>query len=105
MRGRGSVLLQAGQLDAAEAAYRAALALEPDNEVARNELGYIEHLHAGGPASEPISSATGAQDAGRCVVCGQEVGEGRLITDDGKPAVICKRCDGRAAKRWWQFWR
>jgi len=43
-RGLGYALTELGDLDAAERAYERSLELDPGNPLARNELGYIQHL-------------------------------------------------------------
>jgi Flp pilus assembly protein TadD len=49
-------LVELGRLDEAEAALRAALELEPDSAVARQELEYIAELRTRGPAARaPIT--------------------------------------------------
>ncbi len=55
-RSRGVTLVELGRLDEAEEALRAALELEPDSAVAREELEYIARLRARGEAArEPIT--------------------------------------------------
>jgi tetratricopeptide (TPR) repeat protein len=49
LRGRGFALIELGRLAEAEAAYRDSLALDPNNQIAARELGYIQRLRAGGP--------------------------------------------------------
>lgn len=44
LRGLGFALIELGELDAAERAFVESLEYEPDNALARNELGYIERL-------------------------------------------------------------
>lgn len=46
-RGRGAVLIDLGQLDEAEQAYRRSLELEPEQKLALSELEYIRQLRAG----------------------------------------------------------
>lgn len=46
-RGKGFALTEMGQLDEAEAAYKASLKLEPGNKIAKGELAYIAGLKAG----------------------------------------------------------
>jgi len=48
-RGEGYVLTEMNRLDDAEAAYKASLDDEPNNQRALNELSYIAKLKAGGP--------------------------------------------------------
>jgi tetratricopeptide (TPR) repeat protein len=52
LRGQGVQLVDLNRLDEAEAALRSSLELEPDSEVARNELGYIEGLRSQGEAEK-----------------------------------------------------
>lgn len=49
-RGIGFVLIEQGELDAAEAKFRECLALDRDDRGAQNELTYIEHLRQAAPA-------------------------------------------------------
>jgi tetratricopeptide (TPR) repeat protein len=44
LRSQGYALIELGHLGEAQAVYRHSLELDPGNEVAENELGYIEHL-------------------------------------------------------------
>jgi len=44
LRGKGYELIELGQLDAAEEAFRESLKYEPDSKVALNELGFIAEL-------------------------------------------------------------
>ena len=61
LRNRGYALTELHRLDEAEQAYRDSLALEPDNDLAKNELTYLARLKAGGalapggvlPAQQP----------------------------------------------------
>jgi Flp pilus assembly protein TadD len=47
LRARGFALIELKRLDEAEAAYRQALEIEPDNAGAKHELAYIAELRAG----------------------------------------------------------
>jgi tetratricopeptide (TPR) repeat protein len=44
LRGKGYVLIDLGRLDEAEGMFKSSLEIEPDNKIAKNELGYIEDL-------------------------------------------------------------
>lgn len=44
LRGIGLVLVEMGDLDAAQQSYEASLELEPGNEIAKSELEYIAQL-------------------------------------------------------------
>jgi tetratricopeptide (TPR) repeat protein len=53
LRGRGVALIELKRLNEAEQTFRSALALEPGNANAQNELAYIAALRAGRPAVKP----------------------------------------------------
>lgn len=53
LRSRGFALVELGKLDDAEEAYRNSLRLEPDNALAREEMGYIGRLRQGAPRQQP----------------------------------------------------
>jgi Flp pilus assembly protein TadD len=44
LRSQGYALIELGRLGEAQTMYRRSLDLDPENDVAQNELGYIEHL-------------------------------------------------------------
>jgi len=48
LRGRGFILTDMERLDEAEAAYNESLKVEPDNQIAKQELDYIRRLRLGG---------------------------------------------------------
>jgi tetratricopeptide (TPR) repeat protein len=56
LRGQGYCLVELGQLDAAETAYRRSLELQPGNLTAINELGYIT-THRQRPAGVPFPTS------------------------------------------------
>jgi tetratricopeptide (TPR) repeat protein len=103
-RGRGFALVELGRLDEAEAAFHSSLELEPGNPVAQNELDYIAHLRSGGRASVTESVAS-VDPAASCAVCGRVAGEGRIIMVREAATFICRRCERRLTKKWWQFWK
>lgn len=106
-RGRGFVLIELGQLDEAEASFVQSLRIEPGNELAMNELAYIEHLRAGGDADASEIQAVPAvmPDLSKCAVCRQKFEEGVMVSVDGMPMNICRRCDRKLTKKWWEFWK
>lgn len=104
LRGRGIVLIELGRLDEAEQSFRRSLEIQPNNSVALNELRYIAHLRAGGRVTYTESSQTFGP-APTCVMCGGRVGEGRAAMMNGVLTFLCRRCDRRLSKKWWQFWR
>ncbi len=58
-RGRGFALTELGRLDEAEAAYKRALVLVPDDQVAAGELAYIARQRAAAPpAAAPVVTNT-----------------------------------------------
>jgi len=104
-RGRGFVLIEMNDLENAEAAFRSSLELEPDNQVALHELQYIHHLRQGGAAffAEAIPSA--GPNISKCAACGNEFDKGIVISVNGMPVSICRRCERKLTKKWWQFWK
>ncbi|WP_417396852.1 tetratricopeptide repeat protein [Gimesia chilikensis] len=105
-RGRGFVLIEMGKLDDAEAAFHASLELDPESEIALSELKYIAHLRQGGPMVEDFESVeTTGPDLSSCAICGKDYEQGVMITVEGRPLTICKRCERRLTKKWWQFWK
>lgn len=107
LRGRGFVLIELGDLDGAEAAFKASLEIEPDSEVARNELRYIDHLRRGGgaAAAEAVSVSVSGPDLSLCAVCNTPFTKGIAVSVRGMPVSICKKCEGKLTKKWWQFWK
>jgi tetratricopeptide (TPR) repeat protein len=104
-RGRGFLLIEMGDLDRAETAFKASLELEPESEVALNELRYIDHLRQGGRATFTKSVASSGPDLSRCAVCGKQFKKGVVVLVNGTPTSICKTCEGKFTKKWWQFWK
>jgi len=103
-RGCGFTLIEMGNLDQAEEAFNKSLKLEPENELARNELLYINHLRKGGSTTYSYSTKTFSPDKSICPICGKKFSEGVLLTEtkDGEPQIICKSCELRMKKKWWQ---
>jgi tetratricopeptide (TPR) repeat protein len=97
-RGRGFVLIELGQLDEAENAFKASLELEPQSEAAWGELQYIAHLREGGAIAPAGMVSTTARDASKCVVCGNRFNKGMVASVDGMPTAVCKRCHGHNDK-------
>jgi tetratricopeptide (TPR) repeat protein len=60
-RSRGFALVELGRLDDAEAAYRDSLRLEPDNGLAKEEMGYIARLRTGAPRETPQGASAPEQ--------------------------------------------
>jgi len=104
-RGRGFVLIEKGDLDGAELAFRSSLEIDPDNDVALHELQYIEHLRQGGPASHMEAVATSAPSFSLCALCGEQFDKGVVVPVEGRLVSLCRRCDRKLTKKWWQFWK
>lgn len=104
-RGRGFVLIELQNLDGAEAAFRSSLELEPANEIALHELQYIHHLRQGGAATFAQAVPSTGPNASVCAVCGNQFDKGIVITVNGMPVSICKKCERKLTKKWWQFWK
>jgi tetratricopeptide (TPR) repeat protein len=104
-RGRGFVLIELGRLDAAEEALKSSLEIDPGNEVAMNELQYIEHLRQGGNKSPSEAVPTQAQSLSQCAICGKPVTQGVVVTVNGVPRTVCDGCQRKYTKKWWQFWK
>jgi tetratricopeptide (TPR) repeat protein len=104
-RGRGFVLIEMQRLDEAEEAFNASLEIEPGNEVALNELRYIQNLRNGGDATHGETVSTSAPDPLLCAMCGQQIAKGSVVAVNGMPRSICNRCVGKLNKKWWQFWK
>jgi tetratricopeptide (TPR) repeat protein len=105
LRGRGFLLIELGGLDDAERAFADSLKIEPGNGVALNELAYIAQLRRGGHIASYESVATSDADYSSCTLCGNSFDEGVLLNIDNMPVPICKRCEGKLTKKWWQFWK
>lgn len=104
-RGRGFVLIEMARLDEAEAAFQAALEIEPGNKVALNELAYIDHLRRDGAPEPPEMVATTLPQLSTCGVCGKRIEKGVVVLVKKAPVGICKECHARWTKKWWQFWK
>ena len=104
-RGRGFVLIELEDIDGAEAAFLSSLEIEPDSEVARHELQYIHHLREGGAATSMEAVPTAGLNTSRCAACGNQFDKGVVVSIDGMPVSICKSCERKLTKKWWQFWK
>ena len=80
LRSRGFVLIEMGDLDHAELAFQSSLKIEPNNEVALNELGYINHLRQGGAAASTETVRSTSPSFSNCTVCGQTFDEGIIVS-------------------------
>ncbi|MCD6051625.1 MAG: tetratricopeptide repeat protein [Verrucomicrobia bacterium] len=105
LRGRGFVLIELGDLQRAEDAFKSSLKIEPDSKVALNELLYIEELRQGGAATHTETVPWTAPDGRCCAVCGNQFDKGIVISHNGMPLSICDRCKNKLTKKWWQFWK
>ena len=104
-RGRGFVMIEMGDLDTAEIAFRSSLEIDPGNEVALGELQYIQYLRQGGAVAPGQAVQTGGSNLSNCAVCGHQYDEGVIVQLDGQPVGICNKCKRKLTKKWWQFWK
>lgn len=104
-RGRGFVFIEMGRLDDAEAAFKASLEIEPANEVALNELAYIDRLRHGAAPAPPDLMSSAAPSLSECSVCGRRTEKGVVVLVGDPPVSMCKRCTATYSKKWWQFWK
>jgi tetratricopeptide (TPR) repeat protein len=108
LRGRGVQLIDLKRLDEAERVLRDSLKLEPNSEVALNELEYIRELRAGGQAQGTESVATTVSGPLACSLCGSEnLDGGRMATVDGIVVYGCRICLEKpppVKKKWWKLW-
>ena len=106
MRGKAVTLIEMGRLDEAEVSLVESLKFEPGHHVAVNELDYIKDLRAGAPkASAQLTRPEQPQVA--CEACDQDVSavNHRVLSVEGRVVHVCKTCEGKATKSWWQFWK
>lgn len=104
LRGRGFQLIELNRLDEAERAFRDSLQIDPDNELALHEIGYIAHLRLGGEPTATEVTVSGGRENKVCVRCGSRIESGVVQNVGGKLVYVCDRC-GPKPKKWWQFWR
>jgi tetratricopeptide (TPR) repeat protein len=104
-RGRGFVLIELGRLDEAREAFQSSLEIEPDNEIALNELKYIDHLQQGGAALPGEAIPTQVPSLSGCALCGMKFMKGLVVSVHGVPRTICNNCQRKLTKKWWQFWK
>ena len=104
-RCRGSVLIEMGRLDDAENAFKSSLEIEPNSEVALNELRYIDHLRRGCGITYADAVQSTGPNLSNCAACGKQFTNSVAVSLDGLPVTICKRCGAKLTKKWWQFWK
>jgi tetratricopeptide (TPR) repeat protein len=104
-RGRGFVLIEFGNLAAAEVAFKESLKCEPENELALNELGYIADLRSGGTVigKDGWRRVVG-ETSQNCAVCGEPFESGKIMEFEGRMVAVCERCISKNTP-WWQFWK
>ena len=106
LRGKAFALIEQGRVDKAEEALNSSLKLEPNSDVAKNELRYLAQLKGGGAkAPMKIGVTTDGKDLSRCSVCGQKFKQGTIGTAKGSSGVICDKCEKNSTKKAWQFWK
>ncbi len=95
LRGKGVQLIELGRMEEAEVCLQDSLRLEPDNELAYNELIYISKLKLGDAPSPSIGLERREVPVNLCSSCGKELGtEGAVFNKKGKLIYLCKRCVG-----------
>lgn len=98
LRGRGSVLIEMGYLDYAEAAFKLSLRLEPENKIALNELLYIDQLRQGGSTTDSQIVSSTSTDYSKCGICGQKIQQGVIMLLNGIETPVCKSCAAERSK-------
>ena len=109
LRGKGMALIELGDLDLAETTLKESLYYDPDNKLARNELGYIQHLRAGNVPSpvEPVSYKPTKPTT--CKKCGKEFKQGQVLKQGGALIYLCDECfpfprNSSNARLSWSAW-
>ena len=93
LRGIGFALIEMKDLDNAEQAFRDSLEIEPENELAHNEINYIQQIRAEIPVSnETFTIRSKPPDTTRCTLC-HSILQKRYIRQDGNGNTI-SLCDG-----------
>jgi tetratricopeptide (TPR) repeat protein len=106
LRAKGGTLIELDRLDDAEASYFDALKLEPESAVAKNQLAYIVARRRGAPRASATTRATTVTARELvCSRCGKPFEEAKVEAVDGRLAYLCKRCERKLTKKWWQFWK
>ena len=106
LRGKGFVLIELGRMAEAEDALNESLKLEPNSDVAKNELRYLAQLKSGGvKAPLEIKVTTAGKNIALCVACGKKFEHGSIVVAMGSSGVICDSCKKKSTKKPWQFWK
>ncbi|MCX7164792.1 MAG: tetratricopeptide repeat protein [Rhodocyclales bacterium] len=106
LRGRGFILIELGRVAEAEEALNASLKLDPNSDVAKNELKYLANLKGGGShAPMKLKVTTSGKNLALCVICGEKFEHGSIVDSIGSSGVICDRCKNKSTKKPWQFWK
>jgi tetratricopeptide (TPR) repeat protein len=109
LRGRGFALIELGKLDEAKAVLLKSLEFDPDSKVAKEELSYIAQLKGSAMAAKTSvridTVTTSGRDMTVCVVCGDKVTQGKIVDTKGTPGLVCEKCEKKASKKSWQFWK
>lgn len=106
LRGKGMALIELGDLNLAESTLKESLYYDPDNKLAHNEIGYIQHLRAGNvpsPAGPVIYKPT---EPTKCKKCGKLFQLGQVTKQGGALIYLCDECfAGGTNKKWWEVWK
>jgi tetratricopeptide (TPR) repeat protein len=92
LRAKGFILIEMDELDLAEEVYAQSLECDPENELALNQLRYIDHLRRGGRRA-PTRLLERKPTAGLvCHRCGAAVREGSVTSINGRIVCECRGC-------------
>ncbi len=107
LRGKGTQLIELGELDQAEQQLKASLVYEPANPRTLNELEYIRRMRLNPrrlPA--PLRLHHEQPTALACMRCGRPLATGtQVLQINGVARYLCSECQSQPVKRWWEFWK
>jgi tetratricopeptide (TPR) repeat protein len=105
LRGKGAALTEMGRVAEAEDAFTASLKIEPNNEIAINELEYLEQLKSGKKNEDIKFVTTEGKNNFLCVTCGKQFQTASAADSQGSSGWICHDYMKKAKKKSWQFWK
>jgi tetratricopeptide (TPR) repeat protein len=97
LRGKGLVLIERGELELAESAFRESLRYDPESPVAANELTYIARLRQGGQKTKTQTRIT--EEIAPCMNCGKHFESGQVYNLEGRMTYLCEKCHGILTKK------
>jgi len=98
LRGKGLVLIERGELELAESAFRESLRYDPESPVAANELVYIAHLRQSGDKTKMQLRITEGIDP-PCMNCGKHLESSQVYNLEGRMTYLCEECHGILSKK------